>query len=61
MLRCGEVPVGAIVVLDGEIIGEGTNLRETGRSAAHAEVVAMHKLLKRLVTGVNRHHAMHHS
>ena len=40
--RLGEVPVGAIVVLDGKIIGRGTNLRETtGDPTAHAEVVAM--------------------
>ena len=40
--RLGEVPVGAIVVLDGKIIGRGTNLRETtGDPTAHAEVIAM--------------------
>ena len=38
----GEVPVGAIVVLDGQIIGRGYNLRETtGDPTAHAEVVAL--------------------
>ena len=38
----GEVPVGAIVVLDDQIIGRGHNLRETtGDPTAHAEVVAL--------------------
>jgi len=37
-----EIPVGAIVVLDGEIIGRGYNTREqTGDPTAHAEVIAM--------------------
>jgi tRNA(adenine34) deaminase len=34
----GEVPIGAVVVLDGEIIGRGHNLREVLKdSTAHAE------------------------
>ena len=38
----GEVPVGAVVVKDGKIIGEGYNRRETdGRATAHAEIVAI--------------------
>jgi len=37
-----EVPVGAIVVCDGEIIGRGHNLREgTGDPTSHAEIVAI--------------------
>ncbi len=37
-----EVPVGAVVVLEGEIIGRGHNLRETsGDPTAHAEMVAI--------------------
>ena len=40
--RCGEVPVGALVVLDGEVIGEGYNTREiSGDPTAHAEVNAL--------------------
>lgn len=40
----GEVPVGAVVVKNGRIIGEGYNLRERERNAlAHAEVVAIHR------------------
>ena len=38
----GEVPVGAIAVLDARIIGRGHNLRETARDpSAHAELIAM--------------------
>lgn len=38
----GEVPIGAVVVMDGEIIGRGHNLRETMiDSTAHAEILAM--------------------
>ncbi len=39
----GEVPVGAVVVKDGVIIGTGRNRRETGKHAlAHAEIEAIH-------------------
>lgn len=38
----GEVPVGAIVVKDGQCIGRGFNLRETTRDPlAHAELLAL--------------------
>ena len=38
----GEIPVGAVVVREGEIIGRGHNLRQTRASAtAHAEVLAI--------------------
>ena len=41
-LEKGEVPIGAVVVLDGEIIGRGHNLRETEDDpTAHAEIVAL--------------------
>ena len=37
-----EVPVGAVVVHDGRIVGEGYNLRETlGDPTAHAEMIAI--------------------
>ena len=40
--HAGEVPVGALVVLDGEVIGQGANQRETGGDpTAHAEVIAI--------------------
>jgi tRNA(adenine34) deaminase len=43
----GEIPVGAVVVRDGEIIGEGYNLRENKKSAtAHAEVLAIEEACK---------------
>lgn len=38
----GEVPIGAVIVRHGEIIGRGYNLRETTLdSTAHAEMVAI--------------------
>lgn len=38
----GEVPVGAVVVKQGAIIGEGHNLTRTGADpTAHAEIVAI--------------------
>ncbi len=38
----GEVPVGAVVVCDGEIVGEGRNRRETQKNALHhAEIEAI--------------------
>jgi len=40
----GEVPIGAVVVLDGEIIGAGHNLKETCNDpTAHAEIIALRK------------------
>ena len=38
----GEIPVGAVIVRDGEIVGEGRNLRESKKSAlSHAEIEAI--------------------
>ena len=38
----GEVPVGAVIVFNGQIIGEGWNLREKNKSALeHAEIMAI--------------------
>ena len=38
----GEVPVGAVIVRDGEVIATGRNRRETARHAlAHAEIEAI--------------------
>ena len=40
--ECGEVPVGAVVVRDGEVISTGHNLREqNGIATAHAELLAI--------------------
>lgn len=41
-LEAGEVPVGAVVVRDGEIIGRGRNEVEARKTAtAHAEILAI--------------------
>ena len=40
--ECGEVPVGAVVVCDGEIVGRGFNQPIRGQDpSAHAEVMAL--------------------
>lgn len=45
----GEVPVGAVVVKDGEIIAEGYNRRESDKNAlAHAEVLAIDAACRKL-------------
>jgi tRNA(adenine34) deaminase len=45
----GEVPVGAVVVVDGEIVGAGFNQPIGGQDpTAHAEIVAMREAAKRL-------------
>ncbi len=45
----GEVPVGALIVRDGEIISEAYNLRETnGISTAHAELLAIEEACRRI-------------
>lgn len=44
-----EVPVGALIVKDGLIIGEGYNQRETKRSVlSHAELEAIHQANQKL-------------
>jgi tRNA(adenine34) deaminase len=47
--RCGEVPVGAVVVVEGEIVGSGFN-RPIGSSdpSAHAEIIALRDAGKRI-------------
>jgi tRNA(adenine34) deaminase len=45
----GEVPVGAVVVLDGVVIGEGFNQPiSTNDPTAHAEIVALRDAAKRI-------------
>lgn len=45
----GEVPVGAVVVYDGEIIGRGHNRREAEHSPlAHAELLAIEQASRHL-------------
>lgn len=47
----GEVPVGAVVVKDGKIIGEGRNRREeSGNALGHAELEAISQACKALRT-----------
>lgn len=48
-LRLGEVPVGAVVVKAGTIIGRGFNCRETDNDpTAHAEMVALREAARSL-------------
>src|SRR5262245_6094323 len=48
-IDAGEVPVGAVVVLDGEVIGAGFNQPiATHDPTAHAEIVAMRAAAARL-------------
>lgn len=45
----GDVPVGAIVVQDGRIIGRGHNLREVAQDpTAHAEMIAIRQAAEHL-------------
>lgn len=45
----GEVPVGAVIAKNGEIIAEGRNRREKGKNALyHAEAEAIHNACKAL-------------
>ncbi len=45
----GEVPVGAVVVLDGQVIGEGWNQPISGHDpTAHAEVMALRDAAARI-------------
>ncbi|MBC3938178.1 nucleoside deaminase [Anaerotruncus massiliensis (ex Liu et al. 2021)] len=47
--KLGEVPVGAVAVWDGEIVGTGFNRRETGKNAlAHAELEAIDAACRKL-------------
>lgn len=44
-----EIPVGAVIVKDGKIIGRGYNLKETGKDATlHAEIIAIKDACKNL-------------
>lgn len=48
-LETGDVPVGAVVVKDGEIIGRGHNEKEKRHNALyHGEMIALHQACTRL-------------
>ena len=45
----GEVPVGCVIVCDGQVVGRGRNRRETGKTAlGHAEIEAISDACKNL-------------
>lgn len=45
----GEVPIGAVVVCDGRVVGRGRNGRETRRDpTAHAEILALQEAARAL-------------
>ena len=45
----GEVPIGAVIVKEGEIIASGYNVREKNQAAtAHAELIAIQQACKEL-------------
>ena len=45
----GEVPVGAVIVRNGEIVATGRNRRETGKNAlSHAEIQAIDRACRAL-------------
>lgn len=45
----GEVPIGAVLVMDGTVIATGHNMRETWHDAtAHAEVIAIQEACRKL-------------
>ena len=47
-LKKNEVPIGAVVVLHGKIIGRGYNKREKSQNAIkHAEIIAIEKACKK--------------
>ncbi|MBQ7466725.1 MAG: tRNA adenosine(34) deaminase TadA [Clostridia bacterium] len=48
-LKKDEVPIGAVIVLDGKIIAKGYNTRQHGHDAtSHAEIIAIRKACKKL-------------
>ncbi|MGL5206729.1 MAG: tRNA adenosine(34) deaminase TadA [Acidaminococcaceae bacterium] len=45
----GEIPIGAVLVLDGEIIAKAHNMRETWKDAtAHAEMIVIREACEKL-------------
>jgi tRNA(adenine34) deaminase len=47
--KLNEVPIGAVIVKDGNVIARGHNLRQTRQqAAAHAEIIAIEKACRKL-------------
>ena len=47
--KCGEVPIGAIIVKDGKIIAKGYNIKEKEKIVTkHAEIIAIERASKKL-------------
>ena len=47
--KCGEVPIGAVIVKNDKIIARSYNLKETKNTATrHAEIIAIDKASKKL-------------
>lgn len=47
----GEVPIGALIVLEGEVVARAYNLRETNQNAlGHAELLAIDQACQKLGT-----------
>jgi len=47
--EAGEVPIGAVLVMDGEVIAAAHNMRETWHDAtAHAEIIAIQAACRKL-------------
>lgn len=48
-VSCGDVPVGAVAVIDGEIISKGHNMREAIKDpTAHAEMIVLKDCAEKL-------------
>lgn len=47
--EAGETPVGAVIVVGGEVLASGRNMRETWRDpTAHAEIIVLREAAERL-------------
>lgn len=47
--KVGEIPIGAVIVKNGEVIAKGYNKREKSNNATHhAEIIAINKACKKL-------------
>lgn len=45
----GEVPIGAVIVMDGKVISTGRNMREKRKNALlHAEIIAIDRACKKI-------------